>query len=97
MRGSSDSIPVHLLTREALDIYARHLAPGCVIAANISSAHLDLEPLLRGLAGHLGMQARSVDSTADAPWGVSSAHWMLLSNNPDFLRQRGNRCDLWRR
>jgi spermidine synthase len=34
---SSDSIPVHLLTREAFDIYARHLSPDAVIAVNIST------------------------------------------------------------
>jgi spermidine synthase len=82
---SSDSIPVHLLTREAFDLYARHLAPDGVIAANISSAHLDLEPLLRGLAEHLGMQARSVHSPSDGQRGIASAHWMLLSSNTAFL------------
>jgi spermidine synthase len=82
---SSDSIPVHLLTREAFDIYARHLAPDGVIAAHVSSAHLDLEPLLRGLAAHLGMQARSVRSAADAIRGVSDSQWMLLSKNTGFL------------
>jgi MFS family permease len=85
---SSDSIPVHLLTREAFDLFAHHLSNDGVIVANISSAHLDLEPLLRGLADHLGMQARSVHSAADGAWGVSSAHWMILSNNDALFEHK---------
>jgi hypothetical protein len=82
---NSDSIPVHLLTLEAFDIYNGHLKPDGVIAANISSAHLDLEPLIRGLAAHLGMQARSIHSAADGARAISSAHWMLLSRDTNFL------------
>ena len=48
---SSGSIPVHLLTMEALEDYLRVLEPGGVLAIHISNRHLDLEPLL-GLAAH---------------------------------------------
>jgi hypothetical protein len=85
---SSDSIPVHLLTREAFDIFDSHLAANGVIAANISSAHLNLEPLLRGLAAHLGMQVRSIHSSADGASGISGADWMLLSRNSAFLSRQ---------
>jgi SAM-dependent methyltransferase len=47
---SSDAIPVHLLTREALAVYRARLAPGGVLAFNISNRYLDLKPVLAGLA-----------------------------------------------
>src|SRR6185295_3898346 len=47
---SSDAIPVHLVTREALALYLRMLAPGGVLTFHISNLHLDLEPVFAGLA-----------------------------------------------
>jgi predicted O-methyltransferase YrrM len=47
---SSDTMPVHLLTREALSIYLDKLAPGGLIAWHISNAHFDLEPVVGQLA-----------------------------------------------
>ena len=45
---SGDAIPVHLLTREAFEIYLRHMKPGGIIAVHISNRHLDLEPVVAG-------------------------------------------------
>jgi hypothetical protein len=54
---SSDAIPVHLLTREALTVYLRHLrAPDGVVALHVSNRYLDLKPVTQGLAGALGLQ-----------------------------------------
>jgi hypothetical protein len=47
---SSDAIPLHLVTRQALDVYLNRLAPGGVLAFHISNRHLDLEPVLARLA-----------------------------------------------
>jgi len=47
---SSDAIPIHLMTREALQLYLRKLAPGGSIAFHISNRYLSLEPVLVGLA-----------------------------------------------
>jgi hypothetical protein len=52
---SSDAIPVHLLTREALAVYQRLLAPGGVLLAHISNRHLRLEPVVAALAGDAGV------------------------------------------
>jgi hypothetical protein len=52
---SSDSIPVHLLTREALQLYMSKLAPSGIMAFHISNRYVDLEPLLGDLAGSLGV------------------------------------------
>src|SRR5207237_1648850 len=45
---SSDSIPVHLLTSEAMDLYFHHLRPDGILAVHISNRYLDLHPVLKG-------------------------------------------------
>lgn len=55
---SSDAIPIHLLTREALGLYLAKLAPSGLIAYHISTRHLDLEPVLGALAAERGLIAR---------------------------------------
>lgn len=54
---SSDAIPTHLLTREALEIYLRRLKPNGVLAFHISSRFFDLEPVLAATAADLGLAA----------------------------------------
>ncbi len=55
---SSDSIPVHLVTRQALVLYLDKLSPGGVFAINISNRNIDLEPVLAELTEQLGLSAR---------------------------------------
>lgn len=55
---SSDSIPVHLLTREAVDTYLRKLAPGGAVVFHVSNRFFDLRHVLRGAAGATGAAAR---------------------------------------
>jgi spermidine synthase len=52
---SSDQIPLHLLTREALALYLKHLAPGGAFAFNISNRHFDLRPVLANIAADAGL------------------------------------------
>ena len=62
---SSDSVPMHLLTREALALYARHVRPGGVIVFNVTNRYLDLAPVVRRLADSLGLHARVVSHQPD--------------------------------
>ena len=65
---SSDAIPVHLLTREALRLYVARLAPGGVMAFNLSNRHLDLRPVVAALAKDQGLVCRlhdDLDVTAE--------------------------------
>ena len=55
---SSDAIPVHLLTEEAFRTYLRVLAPDGILAVHISNRHLDLEPVVSGVAGRAGLAGR---------------------------------------
>ena len=54
---SSDAIPTHLLTREALALYRLRLADDGIVAWHISNRYLDLRPVLQGLAADAGMTA----------------------------------------
>ena len=75
---SGDSIPIHLLTAEALDIYLQHLRnQDAVLAFHVSNRYLDLRPVLMGLCGHAHLSATQVF--------VSGSNWILLSANPAML------------
>jgi hypothetical protein len=81
---SSDAIPVHLLTSECGDIYRQHLRPGGILAVHISNRFLDLNPVSRGLAEHLGWQAVRIENSKDDLTGVYSSTWVLLTSRRDF-------------
>lgn len=61
---SSDAVPVHLLTREALDLYCNKLAPDGVLVFNVTNRYLDLEPVLAALAEGAGLVARIREEVA---------------------------------
>ncbi|HVV45403.1 MAG TPA: fused MFS/spermidine synthase [Bryobacteraceae bacterium] len=76
---SGDSIPVHLLTREAFQTYFRILRPEGEIAIHITNRFLDLAPVVRAVAASLGRQVIEVRSEADPAQQVLAADWMLVS------------------
>jgi len=84
---SGDAIPVHLLTREALALYLRHLQPEGVIAFHVSNQYIDLEPVVAAIAGNAGLRAVSVHSHGDEQNGFYFADWILVTSNQDFLGQ----------
>ena len=81
---SSDSIPVHLVTNEALALYLAHLAPDGIIAAHITNLHLDLQPVFWQLSQHYGLSIVRVEYEGDSNGGYAS-HWVLLSRDPALL------------
>src|SRR5258706_16000426 len=62
---SGDAIPVHLLTREAFELYFRHLRPGGVLAVHISNNYLDLQPVVVSAATELRKTAVVVINERD--------------------------------
>ncbi|HET6975592.1 MAG TPA: fused MFS/spermidine synthase [Pyrinomonadaceae bacterium] len=54
---SSDSVPAHLLTMQALNLYQKKLTPDGMLAFHISNRYLNLEPLLAGLSRRTGLSA----------------------------------------
>ena len=81
---SSEAIPVHLLTREAFEIYLKQLAPNGVIAVHISNRYLNLRPVVEGLAHEFGL---GVVTILDDPknWWLYRSTWVLVSSNQGLL------------
>jgi hypothetical protein len=80
---SSDSTPIHLITREALALYRDRLAPGGLLAFHISNQYLDLKLVLAALARDAGMvslyQDDRVISPDEAASGKNASQWMILA------------------
>ena len=85
---SSDAVPVHLLTKEAFQIYLRHLRPEGVLAVHISSVHLDLHAVIFRLAEHFGLPAVQIGSDENPALGVLAADWILLTRNRRLLADK---------
>lgn len=93
---SSDAIPVHLLTREAFELYNRHLKPDGIIAVHISNRYLDLEPVVRNLAKHFQYQLANInlpegdssfdEEEEDSAWWNYSSTWILLTRGEKILQ-----------
>ena len=83
---SSDAIPQHLLTTEALALYWQHLLPDGVLAVHVSNNYLDLSSVLRNQAAALGLEAVFIPTPADAD-NPAATEWVLLSRNQRFLQQ----------
>ncbi len=81
---SGDSIPVHLLTLEALELYLSHLTPKGILAFHISSRYLDLFPPLQALASKLNIFMFTTHNSEDLENGIFSSQWVLLSKNPEI-------------
>lgn len=81
---SGDAIPVHLLTKEAGELYRKHLKPNGVIAFHVSNDFLDLAPVVQKLAETMGYQAVLVRSHSGDDL-ILAADWVLVTNNPDIL------------
>ncbi len=96
---SSDSIPIHLLTRGALQLYQAKLADGGILAFHVSNRRLDLEPIVARLAADAGLAGcdwQDFDiSAADRFDGKETSEWIVLSRRVELVRQL-ERSGRWR-
>ncbi len=86
---SGDAIPVHLLTREAFELYLQRLKPEGVLAIHISNQYLDLAPVVGALAQACGLTAIEIRSARDDSRHILAADWILLSRNRNFAARFG--------
>ncbi len=82
---AGDAIPVHLLTREAFDIYWRHLKRDGVLAVHVSNQYLNLAPIVALDAEARGLPVWQVENDAEDAIEVYSATWVLVSKRPGFF------------
>jgi SAM-dependent methyltransferase len=82
---SSDAIPVHLITREALALYLRHVKPDGIVAFHVSNRFLDLVPVVARLASENGVHAAVVYEAEDEDESRTQSDWVLVSRDPAAL------------
>lgn len=86
---SGDSIPVHLLTEQALDLYQQHLSVQGIMAFHISNSHLNLAPVLTAYAKQKGLAALQFITPASERES-HDVSWLLLTNDQTFINQQQN-------
>ena len=84
---SSDAIPLHLLTTEAIALYRKHLAPHGIIAFHISNQYLNLAPEIAQLAIATHMQSRLIETPGNDSDGYYRATWVLLTDGSTFFER----------
>ena len=80
---SSDSIPVHLITLEAVEIYERHMQADGVIAFHVSNRFLDLKPVVQMIADKRGLNVAWIRDTYED--GSTTSDWILLAKDKRLL------------
>ncbi|MDQ3644807.1 MAG: fused MFS/spermidine synthase, partial [Actinomycetota bacterium] len=86
---SSDAVPVHLITREALALYRSKLRERGIVAFNVSNSYLALEPVLGNLADDARMACVAREDRASAKDGLpetEGSDWVVMSRHTRDLR-----------
>jgi len=81
---SGDSIPIHLLTREAFDVYFQHLRKDGVLAVHITNLHLDLSDTVRTLAREFGLKNIQIEHDPASEW-ANYSRWIMITRNQQVL------------
>ena len=96
---SSDAIPIHLLTQEAMRLYLTKLTDDGILALHISNRYLDLRPVIAALARDLGLVAlwrQDPDlGPTDLAHGRVTSEWAVVARQTDSLKDIG-RDDRWK-
>jgi len=81
---SSDAIPVHLITQQALDLYLSKLATGGMLVFHISNRNLDLRPVVADLATSRNLTGVYLeDKAADPVKGKDPSGWVVMTRKQD--------------
>ncbi len=84
---SSDSVPIHLLTREAFELYFRHLKGDGVLVIHISNRYLSLEPVVARASAHLGKHSLLVSDDGDEDLGFFGTDMILITARKEFFNR----------
>lgn len=83
---SSDSIPVHLITREALAVYLQHIKPGGVIAFHVTNRFLHLAPVVKRIAVEHDLQVALIADDAEDS-DLARTDWALVTRDQALLER----------
>jgi SAM-dependent methyltransferase len=84
---SSDAIPLHLLTREALQVYADAMGEDGIAMIHISNRYIKLAGVVSALARDAGMVAVLREDVDELAPGASASSWVALSRDPQVIAQ----------
>jgi hypothetical protein len=89
---SGDAIPVHLLTKEAFELYLRHVKPSGVVCINVTNHHLDLRPVVMRIAAALDLKSAIISNdpnqgAARKNGAFAESQWILVTRDVEVLRQ----------
>jgi hypothetical protein len=82
---ADDSIPVHLLTREAFELYFDHLRGDGVVLVHMTNRYLDLAPVVQACASALGRRFLLIRSAADDARQIRAADWAVVGRDQPLL------------
>lgn len=83
---SGDSIPVHLITAEAMDVYLRHMKPDGIIGFHITNKFINLAPVVQKIAETKGLHVAFIHDDTDNP-ALRNTDWILVAQNPAVLQR----------
>ena len=86
---SSDAIPVHLITREALQVYLKHIKPDGAVAFHLTNRYLRLAPVVKQLADEIGYEAILISDDAESDKYLSRTDWVIVTKNREFINDEG--------
>jgi hypothetical protein len=81
---SSDAIPVHLITKEAMAIYLKHIKPDGVVAFHVTNRFLKLAPVVKQIADTYGLKTALI-SDDETEGDASRTDWVLVTQNQKLL------------
>ena len=82
---SSDSIPVHLITREAMAVYLKHLDDRGAVAFHVTNRFLKLAPVVKAIADEYGLHTALVSDEAEAS-DLARTDWVIVTRNAKLLQ-----------
>jgi SAM-dependent methyltransferase len=81
---SSDAIPVHLITREAMAVYLKHVKPGGAVVFHVTNRFLKLAPVVKQIADNLGLRAALIVDDAEET-SFSKTDWVIVTRDQALL------------
>ena len=83
---TGDSIPVHLVTQQAMTLYWKHMKPQGIIAFHVTNQYLNLAPVLVNIAKQQGLHYALIKDVTDNP-SLRDTDWILIAKDPSVLEQ----------